>query len=61
MNVLFILIPIALLLAAASVAAFRWAVRNEQFDDLESPAVRVLFDETARTSADDKGFGEKAE
>jgi cbb3-type cytochrome oxidase maturation protein len=32
------------MLAAGAVIAFRWAVRDSQFDDLESPAVRILDD-----------------
>ena len=38
-------LPLALLLAAAAVVVFIWATRSGQFDDLETPAVRVLFDE----------------
>ena len=45
MNVLYLLVPLAIALAAAAVAAFRWAVRDGQFDDVETPAVRVLFDD----------------
>ena len=41
------LIPLALALAAAAAAAFRWAVRDGQFDDVETPALRVLLDEDA--------------
>lgn len=45
MNVLYILVPVALLLAAAGVAGFIWSVRNDQFEDVETPGVRVLFDD----------------
>ena len=44
MNVLYLLVPVALLLAAAGVGGFLWAVRNGQFDDVETPALRVLMD-----------------
>jgi cbb3-type cytochrome oxidase maturation protein len=44
MNILLVLVPLALLLAFGAVAAFRWAARHEQFDDLEAPAVRMLDD-----------------
>ena len=40
-----ILFPLALLLAAAAVAAFIWATRTGQLDDLETPALRVLHDD----------------
>jgi cbb3-type cytochrome oxidase maturation protein len=44
-SVIFILLPVAALLAAAAVAAFIWAVRRGQFDDLDTPAVRILHDD----------------
>jgi cbb3-type cytochrome oxidase maturation protein len=45
MNILYILVPLALVMAALAVLAFRWAARQGQFDDLETPAVRILLDE----------------
>ena len=45
MNVLFILVPLALLLAGLGVWAFAWAVRRGQFDDVHTPALRMLVDE----------------
>lgn len=45
MSVVYILLPVAAALAAIGVAAFIWAVRRGQFDDLDTPAVRMLHDE----------------
>ncbi|MEM6325961.1 MAG: cbb3-type cytochrome oxidase assembly protein CcoS [Bacteroidota bacterium] len=45
MNVLYVLVPLALVLALGGVAAFRWAVRDGQFDDVDTPALRVLLDD----------------
>ena len=45
MSVIYVVLPLALLLAAAAVAAFTWAVRRGQFDDVETPAIRVLYDD----------------
>lgn len=45
MNVIFVLIPLALGLLTGAVWAFFWAVRHGQFDDLDSPATRILFDD----------------
>jgi cbb3-type cytochrome oxidase maturation protein len=45
MSIIFVLIPLGLLLLAAAVAAFFWAVRTGQFDDLETPAWRILLDD----------------
>ena len=43
MSVVYILLPVATLLAIAAVAGFIWAVRRGQFDDLDTPAIRVLY------------------
>jgi cbb3-type cytochrome oxidase maturation protein len=45
MSVVFILLPLALLVAGVMVALFVWAVKSGQYDDLETPAVRILFDD----------------
>ena len=47
MSVVYIALPIALLLALAGVIAFIWAVRSGQFDDLETPGLRILGDDDA--------------
>ena len=39
------LLPLSILLAAGGLAAFFWAQHRGQFDDLETPAVRALFDD----------------
>ena len=46
MNILYLLVPLALLLAGSGVYGFFWAVRSGQFDDVETPALRVLMDDT---------------
>ncbi|MEE3215300.1 MAG: cbb3-type cytochrome oxidase assembly protein CcoS, partial [Pseudomonadota bacterium] len=45
MNILYLLIPLSLILLSLAVWAFFWAVRNDQFDDLEGPAYRILFED----------------
>ena len=45
MSILFVLIPLALLLATAAVATFLWAVSRGEFEDLETPALRVVMDD----------------
>jgi len=44
-ETIFVLLPLALLIAAIAVGLFIWAARTGQFDDLETPAVRILFDD----------------
>ncbi len=45
MNGLALLIPLALFMGLAGLAAFFWALRRGQFDDLEGAANRILIDE----------------
>jgi cbb3-type cytochrome oxidase maturation protein len=45
MEVIYGLIPLMLILGLAMVIIFFWAVRNNQYDDLEGDANRILMDE----------------
>lgn len=55
MNGLALLIPIALLLGLTGLAAFFWALRSGQFEDLDGAAMRILIDdEDADIAADEK-------
>lgn len=50
MSIIFLILPVTLLLSGGAVAAFAWATRSGQFDDLETPAIRLLHDEPASPS-----------
>jgi cbb3-type cytochrome oxidase maturation protein len=41
-NILLLLIPLSLALLAVATGAFVWAVRNDQFEDLDTPAIDIL-------------------
>jgi cbb3-type cytochrome oxidase maturation protein len=45
MILIYIAIPVALVIAAAAVLAFIWAARNDQYEDLHTPAIRMLLDD----------------
>lgn len=45
MDVLYIIFPMALVLAGIALAGFSWAAKRGQFDDLETPARRMLHDD----------------
>lgn len=45
MNIFYLLIGVSLFAALVFLGAFIWAVRNGQFDDFETPARRILFDD----------------
>jgi len=45
LTILYLLIPLGLLLLGLGVAAFFWATKSGQFDDLDSPAWSVVMDD----------------
>ena len=45
MDSLYLLIPIALVFVSIAVLIFFWAVKSGQFDDLDTEAKRILFDD----------------
>ncbi len=59
MTVLYILVPVAMVFVILAICIFNWAVNNGQYDDLDSPAHSILFDEedpahlSAKQSSDD--------
>lgn len=48
MSVLFIVLPLALIVVFAAVLAYLWAAKRGQFDDLTTPAIRMLHDDEER-------------
>ncbi|MCO4793391.1 MAG: cbb3-type cytochrome oxidase assembly protein CcoS [Bacteriovoracaceae bacterium] len=55
MSIIYILAPIALFLGLFGVAAFLWAVNKGQFDDLETPANRMLIEDEPINKKNNKG------
>jgi cbb3-type cytochrome oxidase maturation protein len=45
MSVMYILVPVTLVVIGCAVAAYVWAARKGQFDDLSTPALRILHDD----------------
>jgi cbb3-type cytochrome oxidase maturation protein len=45
MDILYLLIPLGMVFLAIVIAAFLWAVRSGQYEDLEGPAHRILMDD----------------
>ncbi|RME26854.1 MAG: cbb3-type cytochrome oxidase assembly protein CcoS [Candidatus Zixiibacteriota bacterium] len=44
MEVMFVLVGASLVVAGGFLVAFLWALRRGQFDDLDTPAMRALFE-----------------
>lgn len=53
MSIIYILIPLAVILTALGIYLFFWAVRTEQFEDLEKQGMSILFDDEKKQKADD--------
>jgi cbb3-type cytochrome oxidase maturation protein len=45
MTVLLFLIPIALAMGGLGLAAFLWALKSGQYEDMDGAAQRILFDD----------------
>ncbi|MFS1704309.1 cbb3-type cytochrome oxidase assembly protein CcoS [Alteromonas sp. AMM-1] len=45
MSIIYVLIPLAILLVALAIGIFFWAVRSNQFQDLERQGYSILFDD----------------
>lgn len=45
MSILYIIVPLAIIISLGFLVAFLLAARNGQFDDLDSPSHRILFDD----------------
>mgnify|MGYP003624887019 CR=1 FL=1 len=45
MSIIYVLIPIAILFVAIAVWVFFWAVKSDQYEDLDREGINILFDE----------------
>lgn len=45
MELVYVALPVALLVGGAALAAFIWAARDDQFEDLDTPPKRAIFDD----------------
>jgi cbb3-type cytochrome oxidase maturation protein len=52
---MFVLLPVALLFSAAAVGVFLWASASGQFDDLETPGLRILNEDDEPAGAGGPG------
>lgn len=48
MSILYLMIPMGVLIVVGALWAYFWAVNSGQFDDLDSPAWRILLDDDSR-------------
>jgi cbb3-type cytochrome oxidase maturation protein len=53
-EILYLLIPLAMVLLVVMAAFFFWSVKSGQMDDLEGPAYRILQDDDLAPPRRDK-------
>lgn len=53
MDIIYLLIPIAIVLVSFATWAFFWSVNSGQFEDLESPAHSILFEDDDKLIPED--------
>ena len=59
MSIIYILIPIAVLLTAVGIYIFFWAVKTDQFTDLEKQGMSILFDDQKMTNKSEQPIGKE--
>lgn len=57
MSIIYVLIPIAMLFVLIAFGIFFWAVKHDQFDDLERHGMSILFDEQPVTPVTSREMG----
>lgn len=56
MNILYFLIGCSILVALIFLGAFFWAMKDGQNDDMQTPAIRILFDDDQPDLLPDKNL-----
>ncbi|AFN74749.1 cbb3-type cytochrome c oxidase maturation protein CcoS [Melioribacter roseus P3M-2] len=54
MSVIIVLVIASLLVAGGFLIAYLWAVRSGQYDDTQTPAFRILFEDKKANSTESK-------
>lgn len=59
MEILFLLVCVSVSVATIFLGLFIWSVKSGQYEDCHTPAMRMLLEETVKTSEEEKVKGEK--
>lgn len=49
MSVIYLLIALSIIVAAGFLVGFLWAVRSGQYEDDQTPAIRMLFEDRPKS------------
>lgn len=53
MSIIYVLIPVAIVLLILGIYLFFWAVKSNQFEDLEKQGMSILFEEKSKQKSTD--------
>ena len=48
MSIIYVLIPLAVVIILVAIGVFFWAVKSDQFNDLDRQGYSILFDDDTR-------------
>ena len=54
MNIIIAMIPLSFLILGGAIWAFFWAVNHDQFEDMDSPALLPMSDNTESIQVQDE-------
>lgn len=52
MEIVYLLVPLSLCLSLFGLYAFFWAIKDGQYDDTDTPQIRILFDDKENPKPD---------
>lgn len=59
MSVIYALIPVAIIFVIIAIAVFFWAVRSDQFEDIERQGLNILMDDDKPKGTDNEESNEQ--
>jgi cbb3-type cytochrome oxidase maturation protein len=53
-SIIYVLIPLAIIIVGIAIGVFFWAVKSNQFEDLDRQGYSILFDDDIKPTEGDK-------
>lgn len=54
MSIIYVLIPLAIIIVGIAIGVFFWAVKSNQFEDLDRQGYSILFDDDIKSDSAEK-------
>jgi cbb3-type cytochrome oxidase maturation protein len=53
-SIIYVLIPLAIIIVGIAIGVFFWAVKSNQFEDLDRQGYSILFDDDIKSESSEK-------